>query len=185
MSKLTKTGAHVQPLPVADEAIMQKIHVIRGHKVMLDKDLAFFYGYETKKLNQQVKRNLARFPSHFMFQLTPEEAEILRSHFVTANVSSKARTLPYAFTEHGLLMLASVLKSDTAIKASVHIVEVFVKMREMIFAHKDILLKLEKLESKQASQDIRIQQLQEFIQQFIPPPPLRRRPIGFEVAKQK
>ncbi|MEM7055281.1 MAG: ORF6N domain-containing protein [Bacteroidota bacterium] len=103
------TKEKTSPLPLTDSLIMEKIYLVRGYKVMLDKDLAELYGYATNKLNQQVKRNLARFPSRFMFQLTPEEVIHLRSQNVTANVSVKSRTLPYAFTEHGVLMLANIL----------------------------------------------------------------------------
>ncbi|MEL6539535.1 MAG: ORF6N domain-containing protein [Bacteroidota bacterium] len=169
---------------IADEAIMQKIYLIRGKRVMLDRDLAELYDYETKKLNQQVKRNAARFPENFMFQLTAEEVEHLRSQNVTANISARARSLPRAFTEHGLLMLASVLKSDTAIKASVRIVEVFVKMHDLILAHKDMLLQLEKLEQKQIMQHKDIQELYQLIRQFIPPPRPKTSPIGFRIPNK-
>ena len=165
---------------IVDEVVMQKIYIIRGHKVMLDSDLAALYGYETKRMNEQVKRNEARFPASFMFQLTAEEVASLRSQFATVNVSKKARTLPYAFTEHGVLMLASVLKSATAIKASVHIIEVFVKLREMVLTHKDILLKLEKLEKKQAIQDTSIRQLLQYIKLLTTEKQQKRPQIGFK-----
>jgi ORF6N domain len=165
----------------ADEVVMQKIYIIRGQKVMIDRDLALLYGYETKRMNEQVKRNQARFPASFMFQLTTEEEESLRSQFATANMPAKARTLPYAFTEHGVLMLASVLKSETAIKASVHIIEVFVKLREMALTHKDILLKLEQLEQQQATQDISIKQLLQYIKLFMTEKKKPRSQIGFKV----
>ncbi len=165
---------------MVDEAVMQKIYLVRGQKVMLDSDLAILYGYETKRMNEQVKRNEARFPPSFMFQLTLEEVTHLRSQIATANVSAKTRTLPYAFTEHGVLMLASVLKSKTAIKASVHIIEVFVKLRAMVLTHKDILLKLEKLEKKQALQDINIKQLLQYIKLFTTEKQKPRPRIGFK-----
>ena len=172
-------------VPLTDPMIMEKIYLVRGYKVMLAKDLAELYGYETKKLNQQVKRNLARFPDSFMFQLTAAEVENLRSHFVTAKVSVKTRTLPYAFTEHGVLMLANILKSATAIKASVHIIEVFVKMREMILAHKDMLLKLQQLEKKQFDHDNHIKQLYQHIKAFIPEKQKPRQPVGFKTQAMK
>ena len=165
---------------VADEVLMQKIYIIRGQKVMIDKDLAVLYGYETKRLNEQVRRNQERFPASFMFQLTLEEEESLRSQFATANVPTKTRTLPYAFTEHGVLMLASVLKSETAIKASVHIIEVFVKLREMVLTHKDILLKLEQLEKQQVLQDISIKQLLQYIKLFMTEKQKPRPQVGFK-----
>ena len=166
---------------VTDELLIQKIYLVRGQKVMLDSDLAVLYGYETKRMNEQVKRNLARFPVSFMFQLTVEEVSGLRSQIATANVSVKTRTLPYAFTEHGVLMLASVLKSETAIRASVHIIKVFVKLREMVLTHKDILLKLEQLEQKQATQDTSIKQLLQYIKLFTTEKQKSRPQIGFKV----
>ena len=165
---------------VADEGLMQKIYTVRGQKVMLDRDLAVLYGYETKRMNEQVKRNQERFPASFMFQLTSEEVEGLRSQIATTNVSTKMRTLPYAFTEHGVLMLAGVLKSETAIKASVHIIEVFVKLREMALTYKDILLRLEQLEKKQSSQDTSIQQLLHYIKLFTHEKQKPRPQIGFK-----
>lgn len=166
---------------MTDEVVMQKIYLVRGKKVMLDNDLAALYGYETKRMNEQVKRNEARFPPSFMFQLNSEEVAGLRSQIATANVSAKTRTLPYAFTEHGVLMLASVLKSETAIKASVHIIEVFVKLRAMVLTHKDILLKLEQLERKQGLQDISMKQLLQYIKLFTTNKQQKRTQVGFKV----
>ena len=165
---------------LADEILMQKIYTIRGQKVMIDRDLAVLYGYETKRMNEQVKRNQERFPDSFMFQLTLEEVESLRSQFATAIVPTKVRVLPYAFTEHGVLMLASVLKSDVAIKASVHIIEVFVKLREMVLTYKDILLRLEQLEKKQFSQDMSIKKLLQYIKLFTDEKKKPRSQIGFK-----
>mmetsp|Transcript_17033 Transcript_17033/g.39360 ORF Transcript_17033/g.39360 Transcript_17033/m.39360 type:complete len:179 (+) Transcript_17033:1402-1938(+) len=166
---------------VTDEAVARKIYLIQGQKVMLDSDLAELYGYTTKRMNEQVKRNQARFPASFMFQLTSEETASLRSQIATANVSIKTRTLPYAFTEHGVLMLASVLKSETAIKASVHIIKVFVRLREMALTHKDILLKLEQLEKKQTTQDTSIKQLLQYLKLLMPEKCKSRPKIGFNI----
>jgi RNA-binding protein YlmH len=171
----------VGQMVVTDEVVMQKIYLIRGQKVMIDRDLAMLYGYETKRMNEQVKRNQERFPASFMFQLTPEEVENLQSQIATANLSIKSRTLPYAFTEHGVLMLASVLKSDAAIKASVYIIEVFVKLREMVLTHKDMLLKLEQLEKRQALQDTSMKQLLQYMKLFVTEKQKQRPPIGFKV----
>lgn len=124
---------------------MSKIYLIRGQKVMLDRDIAELYGTETKRVNEQVSRNPERFPENFMFQLIQD----LQSHFATANMSSKSRVMPRVFTEHGVLMLSNVLKSDSAIKMSIQIIEVFVKMREMLLTHKDILIQLERVEKTQ------------------------------------
>lgn len=175
------TKQQVTNTVLPDEVVMQQIYLIRGHKVMLDRDLALLYGYEPKRMNEQVKRNQERFPASFMFQLTAEEVKNLRSQFATANVAVKSRTLPYAFTEHGVLMLASVLKSEVAIKASVHIIEVFVKMREMMLTHKDILVKLEQLEKNQATQDVNIKQLYQYIQMLMNEKQKPRPQIGFKV----
>ena len=132
------------------ERIERSILFIRGHKVMLDADLAFLYGVTTKRLNEQVRRNSQRFPTDFMFQLTAEEAESLRSHFATlkAGRGKHRKYLPYAFTEHGAVMLASILNSPTAVAASVEIVRVFVRLREMLVAHKDLARRLDELEQK-------------------------------------
>jgi predicted acylesterase/phospholipase RssA len=176
MDSKSETGQSM----LADEIVMHRIYLIRGQKVMIDRDLGVLYGYETKRMNEQIKRNLERFPASFMFQLTANEEEHLRSQIATANVSAKTRTLPYAFTEHGVLMLASVLKSETAIKASVHIIEVFVKLREMALTHKDILLKLEQLEKQQATQDISIQQLLQYIKLFMTDKQKPRSQVGFK-----
>lgn len=128
-----------------DEVIIDKIYTIRNKKVMLDRDIAEIYQVETRSLNQQVKRNEERFPESFSFQLSDEEVNNLRSHFVIANISSKSRVAPRVFTEHGILMLSNVLKTDIAIKMSIQIIEVFIKIRENIQADRDILKKLEQL----------------------------------------
>jgi phage regulator Rha-like protein len=170
----------VESKPVVDEMIVSKIHLIRGHKVMLDNDLAELYGVETKRLKQQVNRNLNRFPVHFMFELTREENENLRLHFATLRHGAHSKYLPYAFTEHGVLMLSNVLKSERAIQMSIKIIDVFVKLREMLLTHKDILLQLEKLENQviENSEDIRMifTTLKQFL---IPPEQSNRRRIGF------
>ena len=160
--------------------IVSKIHWIRGHKVMLDSDLAELYGVETKRLKEQVNRNISRFPVHFMFELTSEENEILRLQNATLRHGAHSKYLPYAFTEHGVLMLSNVLKSDRAIQMSIKIIDVFVKLREMLLTHKDILLQLEKLENQviENSEDIRMifTTLKQFL---IPPEQSNRRRIGF------
>jgi hypothetical protein len=144
------------------EIIERKIYLIRGQKVMLDSDLAALYGVETKVLNQSVRRNITRFPSDFMFQLTAEESEslrcqtgilelhdYLRSQIVTSKISRGGRRYqPYVFTEHGVAMLSSVLNSDRAIEANIQIIRAFVKLREMIASHKDLTKRLDELENK-------------------------------------
>ncbi len=134
---------------VSEEKIVGKIYLIRGKKVMLDRDLAQMYSVETRTLNQAVKRNIRRFPEDFMFQLTTEEFENWISQIVISNSGKDRmgfRKRPYAFTEQGVAMLSSVLSSPTAIDVNIQIIRVFTRMREMLVSHKDILLKLETLE---------------------------------------
>lgn len=129
------------------EIIENKIYIIRGHKVMLDSDLATLYDVETKRINEAVKRNIERFPEKFMFQLAEEEWDVLRSQFATTNSSqSKRRYLPYVFTEHGVLMLSNVLNSKRAIAVSIQIIEVFTKLREMISTNNDLAKRLDEFE---------------------------------------
>lgn len=165
-----------------DELIISKIYLIRGQKVMLDRDLADMYNVETKVLKQAVKRNVEIFPEHFMFELTKEENESLRSQFVTSKTGrGGARYLPMAFTEHGVLQLASVLKSRQAKQMSIRIIEVFVKMRKMILANKDILLKLEQIEKKIGTHDVNIKQLYQIIKELMQEKIKPLRPIGFKI----
>jgi len=131
------------------EIISNMIYIIRGHKVMLDADLATLYGVKTKILTQAVKRNIRRFPDDFMFQLTNEEEECLRSQIVTSKPGRGGRRyLPYAFTEQGVAMLSSVLNSERAIQVNIAIMRTFTKLRQMIETHKDLRLKIEEMEKK-------------------------------------
>lgn len=166
-------------LMVTDELVISKIHYVRGQKVMLDKDLAELYKVETKVLKQAVKRNIDIFPEHFMFELTDEEFKNLRSQIVTSSWGGQ-RYLPFAFTEHGVLQLANVLKSKRARKMSIRIIEVFVKMREMLMAHKDILLKLEQLEKQVGKHSEEIQMIFSAVKQLLNLPQQPRRQIGFK-----
>jgi hypothetical protein len=150
---------------IPDEVIVSKIYLIRGQKVMLDSDLAELYGVETKVLKQAVKRNLSIFPEHFMFELTAEEFKYLRSQFVTSNWGGQ-RYLPFVFSEYGVLQLANVLRSERARKMGIRIIEVFVKMREMLVTHKEILQKLEQIERKDLEQDEKIMLIFEYLKQF-------------------
>lgn len=130
------------------ETIENKIYIIRGHKVMLDKDLAWLYEVETKRINEAVKRNPERFPEDFMFQLTQEEWNNLRSQFETSKKEENRggqRYMPYAFTEHGVAMLSSVLRSKRAIAINIQIVRIFNKLRNMAIEHKDLRDELEEL----------------------------------------
>jgi hypothetical protein len=178
--------------------VEQRILLIRGQKVMLDADLAELYGVTTKRLNEQVKRNQDRFPEDFLFQLTWEEAANLQSQSVTssgmmrAGLRSQIATLkrgahhkyrPYAFTEHGAIMAASVLNSERAVKISLYGVRAFVKLREMLGAHKELAGKLAELDRKLNKHDRQIIALVQAIRQLMAPPPdppePKRKPIGF------
>lgn len=161
------------------ELIEKKILLIRGEKVMLDSDLAVLYGVVTKRLNEQVRRNLRRFPEDFMFQLTSEEAESLRSHFATSKRGGR-RYLPYAFTEQGVAMLSSVLNSKRAIEVNILIMRAFVKLREMLATHKDLAKKLEEMEKKY---DAQFKAVFDAIRELMKPPEPKRRQIGFHRGK--
>lgn len=163
---------------ITDEVIVTKIYYIRGHKVMLDEDLAELYEVPTKRLNEQVKRNVTRFPEDFMFQLTENEFEILRSQNATSSWGGR-RVPPYAFTEHGVLMLSSVLSSERAIKVNIQIMRIYTRMREMLSTHADILLKLEQLEKKVDGYDEDIQLIFMHLKRLIDPPQEPRPRIGF------
>jgi phage regulator Rha-like protein len=139
-------GKSIKKNVLPDEVIMNKILMIRNKKVMIDRDLAELYGVSTKRLNQQGKRNIARFPAEFMFKLTKKEMEEVVTICDHLNVLRFSPNLPYAFTEYGAIMLANVLNSDKAIQVNIQIVKVFTKMKEMLLSNKDILLKLERME---------------------------------------
>ncbi|MBS1580253.1 MAG: ORF6N domain-containing protein [Bacteroidetes bacterium] len=168
-------------LLVAEQKILNKIYVVRGQKVMLDADLAEMYAVETKRLNEQVKRNIKRFPKDFMFSLTEKEYENLKSQNATSSWGGR-RKLPYVFTEQGVAMLSSILNSNIAIDVNIRIIRVFTKLREYALTNKDILLQLSKLEKevKGNSKDIEniFMVLKELIEKQNTPLPPRRK-IGF------
>ena len=166
---------------VLDEAdLIDKIYFIRKHKVMLDKDLAELYGVKPIRLREQVKRNLNRFPGHFMFQLSEKEVDLMVSYFAIPSRKHLGGTLPYVFSEHGVLMLANVLKSELAIEVSIRLVEIFVKMREALSVNKEIVLKLEKLESTVMGHDKELQLIFTTLKQMLNAPPGPRTRIGFK-----
>lgn len=174
-------------LIIPDEIILNKIYLIRGQKVMIDRDLAELYGVETKRLKEQVNRNMKRFPNRYMFKLTKGENDFLRSHFATLKRGEHSKYLPYAFTEHGILQLANVLHSDRAIQMGIRIIDVFIYMNEKLLTHKDILLKLEELEKKLMKQDEKMNKYGEEIQtifnvlkQMMAPPQEPRKRIGYK-----
>lgn len=134
------------------ETIEKKIYLVRGQKVMLDKDLAMLYDVKPTRLREQVKRNIRRFPRDFMFQLNEKEIEIMVSQNAIPSRKHLGGYQPYVFTEQGVAMLSSVLNSERAIEANIHIIRVFVKLREMIASHKDLARRLENLEKKYDAQ---------------------------------
>jgi len=170
-------------LTIPDEVVMNKIYLIKDQRVMLDQDLAELYGVETKVLKQQVRRNIESFPSDFMFELTKEEFEHLRSQIVTSNRGG-TRYTPMVFTEHGVLMLSSVLKSKRARQVNIHIMRIYNKLREMILTHKDLLVKMNELESKVANHDKGIKQVFAYMKQFIKEQKESTEPIGFKQQKK-
>jgi hypothetical protein len=161
------------------EAIASRIYLIRDLKVMLDSDLAELYDVPTRRLNEQVKRNLNRFPKDFMFQLTWEEYENLRSQFATSSNDSShggRRHAPLVFTEHGALMAASVLKSKRAVEVSIYVVRAFVQLRQMLATHEDLKRKIEAMEAKY---DEQFQVVFEAIRQLLETDAKPKRKIGF------
>ncbi|MEW6040131.1 MAG: ORF6N domain-containing protein [Elusimicrobiota bacterium] len=173
-------------LMMPQEIIEKKIFLIRGHKVMLSPHLSELYGVKTKVLVQAVKRNIERFPEDFMFQLTWEEAKSLRSQFVTlkdkTTISSRGqhiKYLPYAFTEQGVAMLSSVLRSKRAIQVNIAVMRAFVKLREILSTHKELAHRLDQLERKIEKHDTEIKTIFEAIRQLMSPPTKPKRPIGF------
>ena len=183
MSRTTQSNRRAALAPPIE--IERRILFVRGHKVVLDADLASLYGVTTKRLNEQVRRNVERFPLDFMFQLTNQEVMHLRSQFATSNSTARGgrRYRPYAFTEHGALMAANVLNSTRAVEASVYVVRAFVRLREMISTHKELALKLDELEKKFATHDRAIAEVIAAIRQLTAAPEPKRRGIGFVIDK--
>ena len=168
--------------PVPVENVENAILVIRGEKVILDSDLARLYGVTTARLNQQVKRNLERFPSDFMFQLTRKEFDALILQFATSKGRGGRRKLPFAFTEHGALMAANVLNSKRAVQASVQVVRAFVKLRQILTSNVELARKLGELERKY---DAQFKVVFDAIRQLMMPPEPERKQIGFRRAGKK
>ncbi|MBI5755772.1 MAG: ORF6N domain-containing protein [Nitrospirae bacterium] len=167
---------------IPQQIIENKILIIRGKKVMLDRDLAVLYGVEAKVLNQAVKRNFKRFPSDFMFQLSQEEAmELSRSQFVTLKRGQNIKYLPYAFTENGVAMLSSVLNSERAITVNIQIMRTFTKLREMLATHKELRQKIEEMEKKY---DAQFKIVFDAIRQIMASPESKEKKIGFHVRER-
>jgi len=173
---------------IPEEVIESKIFLIRGHKVMLDKDLALMYGVPTKRLNEQVSRNIKRFPEDFMFQLSLKELQSLRSQFATlnepvdkqrviaSNRGKHAKYMPCVFTEQGVAMLSSVLNSERAVQVNIIIMRAFVKLREFLSTHKELAHKLRELEGKFEKHDTEILMIFDAIRQLMAPPPEPSKP---------
>ena len=166
--------------PVPRERIERTILVLRGHKVMLDADLAAMYGVETKVLVRAVKRNKDRFPNDFMFQLSRDEFEGLRFHFGTSSSWGGRRYLPYAFTEQGVAMLSSVLRSRRAVQVNIEIMRAFVRMRHMLASNTELARRLGELEKRY---DAQFKVVFDVIQELMEPPEKARRSIGFRVQE--
>ena len=162
------------------ERIASGIYLIRGKKVMLDTDLAELYGVQTRVLNQSVARNIDRFPEDFMFQLSQEEWDSLRSQIVTLKNGKRGthrKYMPYVFTEHGILMLSSVLRSERAVQINIAIMRAFVRMREMLASHEEFARKIQEY-------DHHIANLYDLVNKLLEPPKSKSNPIGFVPQKE-
>lgn len=179
------TAKQESSVVLPDEVIMSKIYEVRGKRVMLDRDLADLYDVKAIRLREQVKRNAEKFPPHFMFQLTEEEADRMVSQNAIPSKQHLGGALPYAFTEHGVLQLANVLISGRATQMSIKIIEVFVKMREMLLTHKDLLLEMEEIRKKVAGQDEKINLIFNYLKQFIKQQEAPRKQIGYKPGSSK
>jgi len=168
-------------LLIPAERIEKAILLVRGHKVMLDRDLAALYGVETRVLNQAVSRNIKRFPPDFVFELTREEIMRISQTVISSEIKYSKRV--HAFTEQGVAMLSSVLKSTRAIEVNIAIMRVFVRLREMMATHKELAFKLIELEERLEGHDEQIQNIFEAIRQLIAPPDPPRKKIGFEAKE--
>lgn len=181
-----KTHSSLTKLPQAAQ-IESSILLIRGHKVMLDRDLAVLYGVQTKDLNKAVKRNRDRFPDDFMFQLSADEAkDWLASRFQTGTMKRgyNLKYLPYAFTQEGVAMLSSVLNSRRAVQVNIEIMRAFVRLRELMATNRELTRKLVELERKFGIHDKQIQSIFEAIRQLMTPPLAPRKEIGFHIKEE-
>jgi hypothetical protein len=186
-------AGRVQPLPL--QAITRRIVVMREQKVLLDSDLAALHGVETRRLNEQVRRNRARFPADFVFELSAEELADLMSQFATSSWGGR-RKLPLAFTEHGAIMAATVLNTPRAVQVSVYVVRAFVQLRELAGSHRELTRRLDELERKTEAraleQDVfsrntraQLKQVFDALRDLMTPPEPPRRPIGFVTPEDK
>ncbi|MEP7164700.1 MAG: ORF6N domain-containing protein [Ferruginibacter sp.] len=172
----------IKIISVTDEAIVNKIYMIRGQKVMIDRDLATLYDVETKRLKEAVRRNESRFPNDFMFEMNKKEFENWRSQNATSNGADKMglRYAPFCFTEQGVTMLSCILNSDRAIQVNIQVIRIFTRLREMVLTNKDILLKLEQLEKQVTKHDGDIQIVFRTLRKLLNPSQEPRQRIGFK-----
>lgn len=172
---------------IPEEIIINKIYLIRDQKVMLDKDLAELYDVKPIRLREQLKRNLDKFPSHFMFQLTETETEIMVSHFAIPSKQSLGGALPYVFTEHGVLQLANVLKSGRATQMSIRIIDIFVKMRNLLLDNLSLKAEVELIKNKLINQDKNIELVFSYLDELLDKQhnPIPRNPIGYKITTDK
>ena len=161
------------------ERVENKIFVVRGQKVMIDRDIAELYEVETKYLNRQVRRNIERFPEEFMFRLSKDEKRELVTNCHRFESMKHSTSCPYVFTEHGVAMLSSVLKGDKAVKISIHIVKTFIRLREVISSHKELARSFKKLEQKIDRHDQEITVIVDMIKKLISEPEKKKTKIGF------
>ena len=167
-----------EEITIPNEIIINKIYVVRGQKVMLDRDLAELYGVETRRLKEQVRRNINRFPKSFMFELTKEEHTALRSQFATLKRGRHSKYPPFVFTEHGILMLSSVLNSELAVKMSVQIIETFVQLRKLANNYDEIMTKINQMEARNNEQ---FSEIYEVLQRLLSKPEQQpRKQIGYK-----
>jgi hypothetical protein len=167
-----------------DGEIVEKIYIIRGMKVMLDRDLADMYAVQTRDLNKAVKRNMTRFPEDFMFQLTKDEAKNLMFQIGTSSWGG-TRKLPFAFTEQGVAMLSSVLRSERAIQVNIQIIRVYTKMKQLLLDNKELWLKIEKIERALLKKDEEVQAIFKLLKNLLVKEEKPRQPIGFKVQSKK
>ena len=189
---MPKTDVMANTILLAEAAIINKIYLIRGQKVMIDRDLAQLYGVKTKVLKQAVRRNISRFPPDFMFEMSKEEFENWRSQIASSNFEDKMglRYAPFCFSEQGVTMLSCVLNTERAIAVNIRIIRVFTQVREMLSTHKDILVKLEQIEKELLKQGVRmneheadIQAIFQVLKKLIEEPEEKPRPrVGFRRA---
>ena len=173
-------------IAIPDEIIMQKIYYIRNQKVMIDSDLAELYGTETRVLKQAVKRNIKRFPIRYMFELTKNEYDIIRSQNVILKHGAHSKYLPYAFTEHGVMMLANVLKSERAIQVSMQIIDVFILLRETLSSHVELKLEIEQIKHKLGNHSKNIELVFQYLDELLEKKENSkpRKPIGYKLPKK-